>query len=108
MAYWFRHDSAERQAIYYPGPADEWERRAPAQLGLDARLLDEAIAFAKASETKGPRDLEVAHYESFGREPFGQLVTGPASRPAGVFGACSSLVDRRRAAAGRTVPAVFG
>src|SRR5687768_504634 len=55
---------AERQAIYYPGPGDEWERRAPAQVGLDARQLDEAIAFAKASEAKAPRDLEAAHYLS--------------------------------------------
>src|SRR5688572_29881101 len=67
---------AERQAIYYPGPGDEWERRAPAQVGLDARQLDEAIAFAKASEAKAPRDLEAAHYLSFGREPFGEGI-GP-------------------------------
>src|SRR5688572_2373362 len=67
---------AERQAIYYPGPGDEWERRAPAQVGLDARQLDEAIAFAKANEAKQPRDLEVAHYLSFGREPFGEGI-GP-------------------------------
>ena len=67
---------AERQAIYYPGSADDWERRAPAQVGLDARQLDEAVAFAKASETRGPRDLEAAHYQSFGREPFGEGI-GP-------------------------------
>ena len=64
------------QVVYYPGPGDAWERRAPAQVGLDARLIDEAIAFAKASETKGPRDLEAAHYQSFGREPFGEGI-GP-------------------------------
>ena len=63
-------------AMYYPAAGDEWERRAPAQVGMDARLLDEAIAFAKASETKQPRDLEVAHYQSFGREPFGEGI-GP-------------------------------
>ena len=64
------------QAVYYPGSGDDWERRAPAQVGLDARLLDEAIAFAKANEAKGPRDLEAAHYQSFGREPFGEGI-GP-------------------------------
>ncbi|HJR64959.1 MAG TPA: serine hydrolase [Gemmatimonadaceae bacterium] len=64
------------QTTYYPGAGDDWQRRAPAQVGLDARLLDEAIAFAKASETKGPRDLEAAHYQSFGREPFGEGI-GP-------------------------------
>ena len=64
------------QAVYYPGAGDDWERRAPAQVGLDARQLDEAIAFAKANEAKGPRDLEAAHYQSFGREPFGEGI-GP-------------------------------
>ncbi|MDQ4080382.1 MAG: serine hydrolase [Gemmatimonadota bacterium] len=64
------------QTAYYPGPGSEWERRAPAQVGLDARALEAAIAFAKASETKGPRDLEAAHYQSFGREPFGEGI-GP-------------------------------
>jgi CubicO group peptidase (beta-lactamase class C family) len=66
----------ERHAIYYPGAGDDWERRAPAQVGLDARQLDDAIAFAKASEVGGPRDLETAHYQSFGREPFGEGI-GP-------------------------------
>ena len=64
------------QAVYYPGSGDDWERRAPAQAGFDARQLDEAIAFAKANEAKGPRDLESAHYQSFGREPFGEGI-GP-------------------------------
>jgi CubicO group peptidase (beta-lactamase class C family) len=77
----------ERGAIYYPGPGDEWERRAPAQVGMDARLLDEAIAFAKTSETKQPRDLEVAHYQSFGREPFGEGIGPfkPRGDPTGVI-----------------------
>lgn len=79
--------SAERQAIYFPGPGDEWERRAPAQVGLDARQLDEAVAFAKASEAKQPRDLETAHYQSFGREPFGEGIGPFKARgdPAGII-----------------------
>jgi CubicO group peptidase (beta-lactamase class C family) len=40
-----------------------------------ARLKD-AIDFAIASESKLPRDLSVAHYMTFGREPFGVAV-GP-------------------------------
>jgi hypothetical protein len=43
---------------------------------MDARLLNEAIAFAKANESKAPRDLELNHYLSFGREPYGEAV-GP-------------------------------
>lgn len=67
---------AQSAAVYYPAAGDAWERRAPAQVGLDARAIDDAVAFAKANETKGPRDLEVAHYQSFGREPFGDGI-GP-------------------------------
>ena len=43
---------------------------------MDARLLDQAIEFAKANESKAPRDLELNHYLSFGREPYGEAV-GP-------------------------------
>jgi len=65
-----------RAAGYYPGPSNQWEHRAPAALGLDARLLDTAIAFAKASESPEPRDLEQNHYLSWGREPHSEPV-GP-------------------------------
>jgi CubicO group peptidase (beta-lactamase class C family) len=68
--------TAAPQSSYYPGPHDEWERRTPAQVGMDARRLDDAIAFVKASESKQPRDLQLSHYLSFGREPYGEAV-GP-------------------------------
>jgi hypothetical protein len=61
---------------YYPGPAEQWERRTPQQAGMDAAQLQEAIDFAVANESKLPRNLEPAHYQTFGREPFGQGV-GP-------------------------------
>jgi CubicO group peptidase (beta-lactamase class C family) len=64
------------RATYYPGPGEAWERRAPQQVGMDPRLLEQAVAFAIANETKAPRDLELAHYQSFGREPFGHAI-GP-------------------------------
>jgi CubicO group peptidase (beta-lactamase class C family) len=61
---------------YYPGPGDDWERRAPQQVGMDAARINEAVAFAVAADTKAPRNLELAHYQSFGREPFGEGI-GP-------------------------------
>jgi CubicO group peptidase (beta-lactamase class C family) len=67
---------AAARATYYPGPGEAWERRAPERVGMDPRLVQEAIAFAVANETKSPRDLELAHYQSFGREPFGHAI-GP-------------------------------
>jgi len=61
---------------YYPGPHPNWERRQPAQVGMSAPLLDVAIAFARESESPGTRDLEEAHYLTFGREPHGDAI-GP-------------------------------
>jgi CubicO group peptidase (beta-lactamase class C family) len=67
---------AQRGTPYVPGPGDDWQRRAPAQVGMNAALLDSAVAFARANESTAPRDLELAHYQTFGREPFGEAV-GP-------------------------------
>jgi CubicO group peptidase (beta-lactamase class C family) len=67
---------AQRQPVapYVPGPT--WERRSPDQVGMDAAKIQEAIAFAKSSETRASRDLEENHYQTFGREPFGNAI-GP-------------------------------
>jgi len=66
---------APAPAPYWPGR--EWQRRPPAELGLDAARLQAAIDFARQSETSEPRDLERAHYTTaFGREPFNEA-TGP-------------------------------
>jgi CubicO group peptidase (beta-lactamase class C family) len=75
---WATAASAQRQsALPYVPNAVAWERRAPAQVGMDAGKLDSAIAFARANESRASRDLEENHYQSFGRqEPFSNLV-GP-------------------------------
>ena len=52
---------------YVPGTT--WERRTPAAIGMDAALLDSAIAFARANESRAPRNMEENHYRTFGREP---------------------------------------
>ena len=54
---------------YFP-PAGDWERRTPAQMGMDAGQLKAAVAFAIASESKAPRDLEANHALTWGSEPF--------------------------------------
>ena len=78
--------SASAQATYFPEPGDRWERRNPAQVGMDPQRLQEAVQFAIAAESDAPRDLEMAHYQTFGREPFGQAVGPFAERgdPSGV------------------------
>jgi CubicO group peptidase (beta-lactamase class C family) len=46
----------EAEKPYYPA-RDQWERRTPAELGMDAGLLDGAIAWAKTQVTAVPKDL---------------------------------------------------
>lgn len=71
------------QSNYIP-PLSAWERRAPEKAKLDPTKLKEAVDFALASESKSPRDLELAHFQTFGREPYGEPIgqfkeRGPAT-----------------------------
>jgi CubicO group peptidase (beta-lactamase class C family) len=43
-------------AIYYPAPG-QWEHKKPADVGMDAAKLNEAIAFMKAHENEAARDF---------------------------------------------------
>ncbi len=73
---------------YYPDAgANGWQHRRATQVGLDSVKLAEAIAFAIASESRNPRDLEVNHYQTFGREPFGAAIgpIAPRGAPTGVI-----------------------
>lgn len=60
---------------YYP-EAGNWIKKSPEQSGMDAHLLQEAVAYAIENESAAPRDLKEAHYQGFGREPFGDPI-GP-------------------------------
>jgi CubicO group peptidase (beta-lactamase class C family) len=67
--------AAHGQSAVFPGA--DWQRKAPAELGINPQLLKEAIDFSIASEIKNPRDLKLNHYQTFGRrEPFGEAI-GP-------------------------------
>lgn len=48
-------DHMPAASVYFP-PAGEWAHRTPEDVGMDAALLDQAIAYASAHETKRPRD----------------------------------------------------
>ena len=60
---------------YFP-PAGSWEKRSSLQLGLNPEKVAKAVAIAQAAESTNPRSMEVNHYQTFGREPFGTAV-GP-------------------------------
>jgi CubicO group peptidase (beta-lactamase class C family) len=57
-------------------PDATWQHKTPAEAGIDAKLLKDAIDAAIAGEAKNPRDLVLNHYQTFGREPFGYAI-GP-------------------------------
>src|SRR5262245_28059689 len=44
---------SQNQAPYFP-PRDNWERRKPADVGMDAAKLNEAVEFMKSHETASP------------------------------------------------------
>jgi len=66
--------SPHTQSRYFPDAV--WQRKMPADSGIDVTRLKAAIDYAIAAEVKNPRDLAVNHYQTFGREPFGDAI-GP-------------------------------
>jgi CubicO group peptidase (beta-lactamase class C family) len=60
---------------YFP-TKNEWAHQLPQAAGFDTALLNQAIRFAQEKESKNPRDLEIAHAMTFGKEPYGDGV-GP-------------------------------
>ncbi|MBD2703048.1 serine hydrolase [Spirosoma sp. BT702] len=72
------HRQPAKETTYFPAKGDTWEHRAPAQVGMDANLLEQAVAFAKTQETKQmPPDFSTQE------EIFGKLLGPmPTSRAA--------------------------
>lgn len=68
--------NTKKTKTYYPDYGKNWETRTPEQAGMDPVLLKEAIDFAIEKENPAPKNLELNHYESLGREPFDEAV-GP-------------------------------
>lgn len=60
---------------YFPA-AYNWQEKNCKEINLNCDSLQAAIEFAIENESAAPNDLEVAHYLSFGKEPFGDAV-GP-------------------------------
>jgi CubicO group peptidase (beta-lactamase class C family) len=77
-------------AAPYVPPAGSWERRASSAVGMDSARLADAVAFAISKENTSPRDLELNHLQTFGREPLGDAI-GPLPPR----GAATGIVLRR-------------
>ena len=66
--------SAPADGSYFPGTGDDWEHRAPADVGMDSLLLAEAVSFAIENEPDTPRDLESWMRSRVGDDPYGELI----------------------------------
>ncbi|WP_242927493.1 serine hydrolase domain-containing protein [Pontibacter vulgaris] len=64
--------------VYYPGKGDNWEKKQPEQLGMDAALLQQAVEWAKTQETTQIEKDFSTQKEIFG-EPLGPLPTTRAN-----------------------------
>jgi CubicO group peptidase (beta-lactamase class C family) len=71
---------AQRQkkptAVYYPASGDAWQHKTPEAAGMDGKLLDQAIAYAKIQASPIPPDFS-KQVETFGR------VLGPLPKQRG-------------------------
>lgn len=81
-----KKQAAKTTGPYFPA-ANNWQQRAPQSMGWDMALLSKAIRFAIEKESKAPRNLEAAHFMTFGKEPFGDPVGPFAERgePTGII-----------------------
>lgn len=64
------------QAVKYFPPSQQWEQKKPSSLQLNDSKIAETIELAKAGESRNPRNMEINHYRTFGKEPFGEAI-GP-------------------------------
>ena len=77
--------SLHAQSYYFPERNAQWETISADEADANSADLDEAIAFAKANEYSGSRDLRVAILEGFKREPFHEIL-GPTKKRGGPAG----------------------
>jgi CubicO group peptidase (beta-lactamase class C family) len=101
---------ASAQGPYYPPPG-EWAHKSPAEVGMDAAKLDEAMAFMKANETRSPArdfsDQEIVNGKLLGSIPtergatnaliirYGYIVAefGDTTRPDPTYSVAKSMLS---------------
>ena len=49
---------ARAAGLYYPGPGEQWQKRAPDAVGMDADKVAEAVRFAQTHEVNWARQLQ--------------------------------------------------
>ena len=80
-----KREAPAQPSTYFP-PRGDWQRRAPAQVGLDAAALQQAVDFAVANENPATKDLALDLELTFGmREPLFRIL-GPTKPRAAANG----------------------
>jgi len=77
--------SAHSQQLYFPDST--WQTKKPAELKMNAQLLDSAVSFAIHNETKTDYDLRIANMKAYANEP-NYRIAGPMrerGKPAGII-----------------------
>src|SRR6186997_2126998 len=73
------------QQLYFPDST--WQTKKPAELKMNAALIDSAASFAIHNETKTDYDLRIANMKAYANEPYYRLA-GPMrerGKPAGII-----------------------
>ena len=70
---------------YFPERNAAWQELSVKDAGWDEKGIDGVIAFAKANEYSGSRDLRIAILEGFKKEPFHEIL-GPTKKRGGPAG----------------------
>jgi len=73
------------QEYYFPERNATWATISTADARMNEAALSEVIAFAKANEYSGSRDLRIAILKGFRKEPFHQIL-GPTKKRGGPAG----------------------
>lgn len=77
--------SVQSQSLYYPDSV--WQTKKPAELKMNALLLDSAVSFAIHNDSKTNYNLRIADLEAYANEP-GYRILGPLKdrgKPAGLI-----------------------
>ncbi|MEO6069700.1 MAG: hypothetical protein ABIN57_01025, partial [Chitinophagaceae bacterium] len=81
----FSIQSTYSQTIYYPDSI--WQTKKPADVKLNAALLDSAVQFALANDSKTNYNLSIANMQAYNNEP-NYKIAGPMKdrgKPAGLI-----------------------
>jgi len=79
--------SAWTAGSYYPGPGEQWQKRAPDAVGMDAAKVAEAVRFAQTHEVNWSRQLQTQIEKDVAQEPYPQVLGETKERggPAGMI-----------------------